>query len=141
MMQTPSKNAQNCAMCVAGNKPEPTRRDHEQAGDDAAFVAELDREPARRDRHQEVAEIMRELHPGRLRQIQMQLFLKMLVHHVDHAVAESPKRKQQDEEEEGEDDVAPVFEHEHPRRAVCGDMRAAGAVARGFVVIVGVAIR
>src|SRR4029077_20371886 len=28
-----------------------------------------------------------------------------------------------------------------PRRAECGDMRAAGAVARGFVVIVGVAIR
>src|SRR2546430_6622573 len=27
-----------------------------------------------------------------------------------------------------------------PRRAVCGSMRAAGAVARGFVVIVGVAI-
>ena len=28
-----------------------------------------------------------------------------------------------------------------PRRAVCGSIRACGAVARGFVVIVGVAIR
>jgi len=88
--------------------------DHQQTGDDAAFVAEFDREPARRDRHQEVAEIMRELHPGRLRKIEMQLLLKMFVHHVDHPVAKSPKRKQEDEEEEGESDFASVFEHEHP---------------------------
>src|SRR6476620_7430900 len=96
-----------------GNKPEPAGGNHEQAGDDAAFVTEFDGEPAGRDCHQEVAEIMRELHPGRLREIEMQLFLNMFVHHVDHAVAETPKRKQEDEEEEGEDNVAPVFEHEH----------------------------
>src|SRR5947208_1591562 len=57
---------------------------------------------------------MRELHPGRLREIEMQLLLKMFIHHVDHAVAKSPKRKEEDEEEEGEDDAAPVFEYEHP---------------------------
>src|SRR6266550_1357480 len=56
---------------------------------------------------------MRELHPGRLREIKMQLLLKMFVHHVDHAVAKSPKRKQEDEEEKSEDDLASVLEHEH----------------------------
>src|SRR6476469_5972151 len=37
--------------------------------------------------------------------------------------------------------LRPSWSTNMPRRAVCGDMRAAGAVARGFVVIVGVAIR
>src|SRR5205823_8158355 len=96
-----------------GNKPEPARGDHEQARDDAAFVAKLNREPAGRDRHQEIAEIMRELHPGRLREIEMQLLLKVLVHHVDHAVAKAPKRKEEDEKEEGEGDVSSVLDHEH----------------------------
>ena len=56
---------------------------------------------------------MRELHPGRLREIQMQLFLKVLVHHIDHPVAKSPERKEKDEKEKGEGDVAAVLEHEH----------------------------
>jgi hypothetical protein len=53
------------------------------------------------------------LHPGRLGQAQVQCFLKVLVHHVNHPVAESPKGKQQDEEEEGEDDVLAVISDEH----------------------------
>src|SRR5205823_9599980 len=36
--------------------------------------------------------------------------------------------------------LRPSWSTNIPRRAVCGSMRAAGAVARGFVVIVGVAI-
>ena len=44
----------------------------------------------------------------------MQLLLEVLVHHVDHAVAESPEREQQDEEDEGEGDVPAVLELEHP---------------------------
>src|SRR5437764_5306631 len=57
---------------------------------------------------------MRELHPGRLREIKVQLFLKMFVHHVDHSVAKTPKREQEDKEEESESDVASVLDHEHP---------------------------
>ena len=38
----------------------------------------------------------------------MQYFLKVLVHHVNHSVAESPQSKQQDKEEKGEQDVLAV---------------------------------
>src|SRR5438046_10630881 len=57
---------------------------------------------------------MRELHPGRLREIKVQLLLKMFVHHVDHSVAKTPKREKEDKEEESESDVASVLDHEHP---------------------------
>ena len=56
---------------------------------------------------------MRELHPRRLGQGQSQFFLKVLVHHVNHPVAESPKSKQQDEQNEGEEHVPPVIRDEH----------------------------
>jgi hypothetical protein len=39
----------------------------------------------------------------------MQFLLKMLVHHVDHPVAESPEEKQRADEGEGEDEVSPVL--------------------------------
>ena len=96
-----------------GDKPEPARRHHEQTGDDATFVAEFDGEPARRDGHEEVAKIMRKLHPGRLRQVQMQLLLEVLVHDIDHAVAKPPEREQEHEQEKRERDVASVFDDEH----------------------------
>ena len=56
---------------------------------------------------------MRELHPGRLRQIQVQYFLEVLIHHVNHSVAESPQSKKQDEEAKGESDILSVFSDEH----------------------------
>ena len=96
-----------------GDEPEAADRHHQQSGDDAAFVTELRRQPAGRQCHQEVAQIVRELHPGRLRQGQMQLLLKVLVHHIDHPVAESPKRKEEDQKHENEEDVAAIFQHEH----------------------------
>ena len=94
------------------DEPEATHRDHQQAGDDAALVAEFGRQPSRRQRHEEVAQIVRKLHPGRLRQIKMQFLLKMLVHHVDHPIAESPEEKQRADEGEGEDEVSPVLHDE-----------------------------
>jgi hypothetical protein len=48
-----------------------------------------------------------------LGQIQVQYFLKVLVHHVNHPIAESPKGKQQDEEEEGEQDILAVVSDKH----------------------------
>jgi hypothetical protein len=56
---------------------------------------------------------VRELHPGRLRQVQVQHFLKVLIHHVNHSVAESPQSKKQDEEAKGESDILSVFSDEH----------------------------
>ena len=67
----------------------------------------------RRQRHQEVAQIVRELHPGGLGQAQVQLLLEVLVHHVDHPVAEAPEGKQQDEEDECEEDIPAVVRDEH----------------------------
>ncbi len=45
---------------------------------------------------------MCELHPGRLREVEVQFLLKMLIHHVDHAVAKSPEREKKDEQGKGE---------------------------------------
>src|SRR4029077_9095053 len=56
---------------------------------------------------------MGETHPGRLGQRQVQFLLKVLVHHVNHSVAESPKSKQQDEQNEGEEDVPAIISNEH----------------------------
>jgi hypothetical protein len=76
-------------MCCR-NKPEPADCHHQETGDDASFVTKLGREPSRRKGHEEVTQIMRELHPRGLRQGQMQLLLKMFVHHINHPVAKSP---------------------------------------------------
>jgi hypothetical protein len=56
---------------------------------------------------------VRELNPGGLGQSQVQFFLKVLVHHVNHPVAESPKSKQQDDQNEGEEHVPAVVSDEH----------------------------
>ena len=64
------------------------------------FVPQLGRQPTGRHRHQEVAEVVCELHPGRLGLRQVQFVLKVLVHHVDHAVAESPEEKQRADQDE-----------------------------------------
>ena len=95
------------------DEPEAAHRHHQQTGDDAALVAQLGRQPAGRQRHQEIAEVVRELHPGRLGQGQMQFLLEVLVHHVDHAVAEAPEQKQRTDEDEREHHVLAVSEDEH----------------------------
>ena len=89
------------------DEPEAAHRHHQQTGDDAALVSQLRGEPARRERHQEVAQIMRELHPGRLRQVQVQLLLKMLVHHVDHAVAKTPESEEKNQEDKNKSTFLP----------------------------------
>src|SRR4051812_21103835 len=111
------------------DEPKPTGRNHEQTDYDPAFVAELNRQPARGHCHEEVAQVMRELHPGGLRKAEMELLLKVLVHHVDHPVAKAPKSEEEDEEEEGEGDIAAAFEHKHsaPRGLWIHPRRSSGA--------------
>ena len=92
-----------------GDEPESAHRDNQQAGDDAALVTEFAGQPSRRHRHQEVAQIVRELHPGGLRFGEAQLLLEVLVHHVDHPVAESPEEKQGAHQDESECQVLPVL--------------------------------
>jgi hypothetical protein len=43
----------------------------------------------------------------------MQLFLKVLVHHVNHSVAESPKEKQRADDAKGECHALAVVGNEH----------------------------
>ncbi len=55
---------------------------------------------------------MRELHPGGLRAVEIQLLLEMPVHHVDHAVADSPEEEEGSDQDEGEDQVGPIGANE-----------------------------
>ena len=57
----------------------------------ATLVSQPGRQPARRDGHQEIAQIVRTA-PRPIATSLTQLLLEVLVHHVDHAVAESPQR-------------------------------------------------
>jgi hypothetical protein len=75
------------------DEPESAQRHNQEAGDDSEFVPELGGQPPRGYGHQEVAQVVRELHPGGLRFGQAQLFLEVLVHHVDHPVADSPEEE------------------------------------------------
>jgi hypothetical protein len=43
----------------------------------------------------------------------VQFFLKVLVHHVNHPVAKSPKGKQENEPNKGEEDILAVIGDEH----------------------------
>ena len=49
------------------------------------------------------------LHIRRLGQAQVQLFLEVFVHHVDHPIAESPKEKQRTDQDKREHHVVPVL--------------------------------
>ena len=104
------------------DEPEPAHRHHQQPGDDAALVAQLRPQPAGGHGHEKVAEVVGELHPGRLRLAQAQFVLEVLVHDVDHAVAEPPQEKQRRDEHEGEGDILPFV----------GDEQAALADSSGF---------
>jgi hypothetical protein len=95
------------------DEPESAHRDNQQPGDDAALVPQLARQPSGRQRHQEVAEIVRELHPGGLRLGEAQFLLEVLVHHVDHPVADSPQEEQRTDQDEGEHQVTPQQRMKH----------------------------
>ena len=94
-------------------EPESPHRHHQQTGDDAPFVAEPAGQQAGGQRHQKVSQVMRELHPGGLRFAQAQFRLKMLVHHVNHAVANSPEEKQRADQGKGDDQVPAVIHFKH----------------------------
>ena len=60
---------------------------------------------------------MRKLHPGGLGQAQMQFLLKVLVHHVNHPVAESPEEKQRTDDDKGKEHISSVIRDEHAAQA------------------------
>ena len=76
------------------DKPETAEGNQQETDDDASAVAELLGDPSRGKGDQEIAEVVRELDPGRLRTGQVQQILKVLVHGVDHGVAEGPEEKE-----------------------------------------------
>src|SRR5580658_9187469 len=55
---------------------------------------------------------MRELHPGRLGLVEIQLLLEVLVHDVDHAVADSPEEEQRTDQDESEGQVGTIVADE-----------------------------
>ena len=124
MRQTPARKATNAVVADTrsfmhhgvdmrgGDEPEASGRHDQQSGDDAAFVSEFARQKAGRHRHQEVAEVVRELHPGGLGFAEAEFLLEVLVHDVDHAVAESPEEKQRAHQDEYERQVLPVVGYE-----------------------------
>src|ERR1019366_5730463 len=69
-----------------------------------------------------LAEIVRELHPGGLGLAQAQLLLEVLVHHVDHPVAETPQEKQRTNQNEGECQVPSVVRDEESFLIFCHDL-------------------
>jgi hypothetical protein len=83
-------------LCDLGcwNKPQTSHGHHEKPGNDAPAIAKFCRQPSSREGHEKIAKIVGKLNPGRLRQREMQLLLEMLVHDIDHTVAEAPQQKQ-----------------------------------------------
>jgi hypothetical protein len=55
---------------------------------------------------------MRELHPRGLRLVEVEFLLKMLVHHIDHAVADSPQEEQRTDQDKREDQVGSIGANE-----------------------------
>ena len=86
--------------------------DQEEADDDAALVAETLGQKARRDRHQEVTDVVGELHEARLRFRDVQRVLEVLVQDVDHAVTEAPEQEQGSHQGEGDEQVLSVLRGE-----------------------------
>ena len=77
-----------------GNEPEGANRNQRQADDDPALVAKAPGQHPGRNSHKEVPHVVRELHERRLCLGDVQRVLEVLVEHVDHAVAQSPKQKE-----------------------------------------------
>ena len=94
------------------NEPEPAHRDNQQADDNPALIAKLGGQHTGRHRHEKVPQIVRKLHPRRLRLVQVEHLLEVLVHDVDHAVAHGPDEEQRADKNEREHEVVPVLAHE-----------------------------
>ncbi len=92
-----------------GNKPKAAEGDDAEANEDAALVAEPARNPAGGERNEEVAEVMGKLDPGRLGASEVKLVLEVLVHDIDHAIAEAPEEEEGTDEDEGDEVVAAVL--------------------------------
>jgi hypothetical protein len=56
-----------------------------------------------------------ELNPGGLRQGKVELFLKVLIHHVNQAIAEPPEEKQRTDQHEGYEMAFAIFGSEQGR--------------------------
>jgi hypothetical protein len=94
---------------LAGIKQNPPHRHHQQSGNDSTLVAKPSCQPSSRQRHEKVPKVVRKLHPGRLGFAQVQFILKVLIHHVDHPVANSPEQKKRANQDEGEEDVPAIL--------------------------------
>ena len=92
-----------------GNKPKAAEGDDAEANEDAALVTKPARNPAGGERDEEVAEVMGKLDPGGLGASEMKLVLEVLVHDIDHAVAETPEEEEGTDEDEGDEVVAAVL--------------------------------
>src|SRR6185437_11234220 len=93
-------------------EPKTAEGNEQEAENDAALVTEFARQEAGGQRHDGVAHVMGELHPGRLRLGQVQLVLKMFVHRVDHPVAKSPNEEKRGNQEKREGNGSSIRQFE-----------------------------
>ena len=100
------------------DEPEPAERHQQKTRDDSLPVAKFLRDPTGRKGDQEVAEIVCGLHPGRLRTREMEQILEMLVHGIDHGIAEGPQEKERGDQGEGAEVVVAVRGAEHREELV-----------------------
>ena len=114
MTNRPSRNAQYAPMLTAGINQNAPAGDQRQADQDAALVAELPRDQAGGNRHQEIGEIIGRLHEAGLFLVDVQRVLKMLVQDVNHAVAKAPQQKQRGDQRKGDEEVFAVGRAEKP---------------------------
>src|SRR5438132_7952867 len=92
-----------------GNEPEAAYGYDQESSNNSALVSQAAGQPTGGHGHQEIAEVVGELHPGGLGLREAEFLLEMFVHDVDHSVAESPKEEKGADEDEGERQVFSIF--------------------------------
>jgi hypothetical protein len=53
-------------------------------------------------RYEKISKVMCKLNPSRLSKREMELLLKVLIHHIDHAIAKPLKQKKRTDERKGD---------------------------------------
>ena len=101
MTNNPSKNAEYVSDAHRVNEPKGAAGNQHEADQDAAFVAEFPRDQAGGNRHQEVSQIIGELHEAGLLLVDVQRILKLLVQDVNHPVAKAPQQEQRGDQRKG----------------------------------------
>ena len=106
-----------------GDKPEAADRDQQKSDDDPPAITELLGHPPSGERDQKISEVVGELNPGRLRTVQMKQVLEVLVHGIDHGVAERPEEKERGDQDERQEIAFTIRRTKHREEPCHGGLR------------------